>query len=264
LKIQTFTTISPSLLSGTDESFENLRELLNQVCSQVASRFNLYGADGEPRKAAIVDTLAKSSCLACITKKLSKESAHGNIDALYLECHTLAVNLLVEKLCKYLREIGYNVEISTEAELDYGKADIIIKITSYGMNLKCCEKELMVEVKTGKSLSLSQLFRYLLQDSRSTIVVWRIRNRQVLVFKAQEIEPLLTEFVRMTCLRAGRLLSSPTPTTCQHRHYVGYRPSQEELQEMFQDFAKSIIETLPYILEAITERLEVMRSKSST
>jgi len=173
----------------------------------------------------------------------------------------LAVNVLVEELCNFLRAMGYNVMISTEAELVYGKADIVITVTKYGVNLKCCGNKLMVEVKTGKSLSLSQLFRYLLQESHSTIVVWRVRRRQVLVFKAQEIKPLLMEFVKMIYLRASRLLSSPAPATCQHSQRFGYQPSQKELQEMFQDFAGALMETLPYVLETISERLGTQSSK---
>jgi len=174
----------------------------------------------------------------------------------------LAVNILVEELHNFLRAMGYNVMTSTEAELEYGKADIVITITRYGINLKYCENELMVEVKTGKSLSLSQLFRYLLQESHSIIVVWRVRKRQVLVFKAQEIEPLLMEFMKMICLRAIRLLSSPKPTTCQHSQNLSYRPSPKELQEMFIDFARALAETLPHVLETIAENLGVNNSEA--
>jgi len=215
--------------------------------------------DVVPMRARAV--IAKSACLACIAKKLSAKPTGNHVDALYIEVHRLAVNVLVEELCNFLKGMGYSVIISTEAELEYGKADIVVTITRYGVSLKSHEKELMVEVKTGKSLSLSQLFRYLLQDSNSTIVVWRIRNRQILFFTAQEIRPLLIEFVKMIYLRAERLLSSPIPTTCQHTQHFGYRPSQEELQEMFQDFAGALMETLPYVLETIAEKLAVQNSE---
>lgn len=58
-----------------------------------------------------------------------------------------------------------------------------------------------------------------------------LRKRLVLVFKAQEIEPLLMKFVKMTFLRARRLLSSPTPTTCQHSRHFGFQPSQKSLKK---------------------------------
>jgi len=231
IKIETIMVMAKPLLRLKNADFVSLQNLLDQVCSQVAQRFSLYNSNGKPRKATIIDTIAKSSCPTCITKKLSKRVGRNDVDALYRECHMLAVNVLVEELSNFLRAKGHNVIISTEAELEYGKADIVITITRYGVNLKCFGNELMVEVKTGKSLSMSQLFRYLLQDSHSAIVVWRIRNRQILIFKAQEIKPLLMEFVNMICLRAGRLLSSPAPAKCQHSQHFSYQPSQEELQE---------------------------------
>ncbi len=262
VKIETIMSMSSSLLSAKNASLDSLRNLLDEVCSQVAERFSLYNSKGKPRKATIIDTVAKTSCFTCIARKLSEEATRKDVDALYMECHVLAVNILVEELCNFLRAMGYNVIISTEAELEYGRADIVVTITRYGVNLKSRENELMVEVKTGKSLSLSQLFRYLLQDSNGTIIVWRIRNRQILMFKGQELESLLIEFVKMICLRARRLLSSPTPTSCQHPQRFGYRPSQEELQEWFQDFAGALMETLPYVLETIAENLGVHKSEA--
>jgi len=261
VKIKTIIAMAKPFHPTKNAGFEDLRNLLDQVCSQVAQRFSLYGSNGKPRKATILAVIAKSACIACIAKKLSTQARANHVDALYLECHRLAVNVLVEELYSLLRGMGCNVRISTETELEYGKADVTITITNYGVNLRCKANELLVEVKTGKSLSLSQLFRYLLQDSNSTIVVWRIRNRQILFFTAQEIRPLLIEFVKMIYLRAERLLSSPIPTTCQHTQHFGYRPSQEELQEMFQDFAGALMETLPYVLETIAEKLAVQNSE---
>jgi len=161
--------------------FEEPRSLLEQVCSQVAQHFSVYGQNGKPRKAKIIDALSRSSCPSCIAKDLSRQAAPNGVDTLYAECHMLAVNVLVEELCNFLRTMGFNVMISTEAELEYEKADIAITITRYDIDLKCHENELMVEVKTGKSLPLSQLFRYLLQDSHSAIVVWN-RKRRLIFF----------------------------------------------------------------------------------
>jgi len=84
-----------------------------------------------------------------------------------------------------------------------------------------------------------------------------------LVFEAQNIEPLLLEFVRMICLRGTRLLSSPQPTTCQHTQQSSYQPTGKALEKMFQDFAQALVETLPCILEAILKRLEIENAHSS-
>jgi len=171
-----------------------------------------------------------------------------------MECHRLAVNVLVEELYNFLGRMGYNVMISTETKLEYGKADVTIAVTKYGIDLKCASNELLVEVKTGNSLSLPQLLRYLMDKRSKTILVWRVRRRQILFFNAESMKPLLMEFVRMICLRGTRLLSSPQ-SLCRHVQLPDYEPTQEALQTMFQDFAKALIETLPHILEAITEGL---------
>jgi hypothetical protein len=244
-------------------NFEKLKILLEQVCLQVAQRFSLYTPYGKPRKATIIETIARSTCLGCIAKSFSVEAAAKNVDALYKECHRLAVNVLVEELYNLLRGLGYNVMISTEAELEYGKADVMITITGYGINLRCKANNLLIEVKTGNSLSLCQLFRYLMDKRSDTIVVWRVRRHQILIFSTETIEPLVMEFVRMVCLRGTRLLSSPQ-LMCQHTQQPDYSPTQEELEKMLQDFSKALVETLPYVLEAITERLGIKNSEAKT
>jgi len=239
--------------------FENLQNLLDQTCSKIAQSFNLYAPNGKPRKATIIDAIAESTCLACIAKKLSTQTTAKDVDALYKECHTLAVNALIEELCNLLTEMGYKVLVSTEVQLEYGKADVIITVTKSGINLKCNAHELVVEVKTGASLSLSQLFRYLLDERSNTIVVWRVRRRQVLVFSTQKIKLLLMEFVRIVCLRGARLLLSPQPLQCQHALQSNYQPTSEKLEKMFEDFADALVETLPNALEIIIDKLGVKK-----
>lgn len=260
VEIKTILAMAKPFHPTKSVSFEDLRILLDQVCSQVAQRFSLYSSSGKPRKAIILAVIAKSACIACIAKKLSPQTKANHVDAIYLECHRLAINVLVEELHNLLEALGYNVRISTETELEYGKADVTITITNYGINLRCNASELLVEVKTGRSISLCQLFRYLISKRGNTIVVWRVRRRQILVFDTEDIKPLLMEFMRMICLRGNRLLSSPQ-LTCQHTQRPDYQPTQEALQEMFQDFAEALIETLPNILEAITERLGIDNSQ---
>ena len=261
VKIKTITAMAKPFHPNV--SFVDLRNLLDQVCSQVAQRFSLYSSNGKPRKATILAIIAKSSCIGCIAKKLSAQAMANHVDAIYLECHRLAVNVLVEELYNLLRGMGYNVRISTETELEYGKADVTITITNYGITLRCNASELLVEVKTGRSLSLCQLFRYLIDKRGNTIVVWRVRRRQILVFDTEDIKPLLMEFMRMICLRGTRLLSSPH-LTCQHTQRPDYQPTQEALQEMFQDFAEALTETLPNVLEAVTERLGIDNSQAKS
>ncbi|MEM3765865.1 MAG: hypothetical protein QXU46_02415 [Candidatus Bathyarchaeia archaeon] len=247
-------------VSSTDLS--EIKKQLEEICSEIALRYNLSHKSGKPRKSTIIEVIAKSPCLACVTKKLSGQSAASDVEALYKECHKLAVNVLVEELYYLLNQMNYKVLISTEAELQYGKVDILITVTNYGLSLKNSAKELLVEVKTGNSFSLTQIFRYLLDSKSEDIIVWRIRKRQVLVFNVNEIKPLLTEFTRMLCLRGIRLLSSQQIQPCQHELQRCHQPKQEELEEMFRDFSKALIETLPSILQIIIEKLGISTLQS--
>jgi len=235
-----------------------LKDLLAETCLKLAQRFNLYSANGEPRKAFIIDSLSESTCLACIAQKLSTSLNTRHVDDFYSECHKLAINCLIEELYRILAEMNYKVAVLSEARLEYGKADVILRITKHGINLMCETKNLLVEVKTGNSLSFSQLFRYFLDGRNDSIVIWRVRRRQVLVFDAQKIKPLLAEFVRMICLRAERLLSSEQIPLCQHVKNMSYQPSQEELQQAFEDFSEALVETLPTVLDIILKQLGII------
>lgn len=240
------------------DDFEQIKMLLDDICSQIALRFNLCQCDGKPNKGAIIDILADSPCVACVLKMFS-DRMNDRVDALYKECHKLAVNVLTEELYYTLNQLGYNVIISTESELEYGKADIIIRVTNYGLNLKNKVKELLIEVKTGNSLSLTQIFRYFMDSRSETIIIWRIIKHQVLVFDACEIRPLLAGFIRMLCLRGIRLLSSQHIQPCQHKQKHLHNHQQKKIEEMFEEFSKALIETLPLILQVIIEKLEISK-----
>jgi hypothetical protein len=244
-----------NVVNVKDTNLDDLLNLLNQICLQAAQHFSLYDQYGKPRKSAVLEAIAKSPCLTCITERLARINI--DVDSLYKECHRLAVDVLVEELYHFLNQMGFKVFISTEAELEYGKVDVLITVTNYGLSLKNSVKELLVEVKTGNSLSLTQIFRYLMDSRSDTIIVWRIRRRQVLVFDVHEVKPLLTEFVRMLCLRGIRLLSAEHIQPCQHERERCHQPKQNELEQMFRDFSKALIETLPSILQIITEKLGI-------
>lgn len=246
-------------LALSNSNFEENKILLDHICSEIASRFNSYQPNGKLCKNAIIETLAKSSCLACVTKWFSNHVT-AKVDPIYKECHKLAVNVLVEELYHLLDQLGYKVMISTEEELEYGKADILIEVTSYGLTLKSKAKELLIEVKTGNSLSLIQIFRYLWDSRSHAIVVWRVRKRQVLTFDSQKIHPLLTESMRMICLRGIRLLSSTQIQSCKHCARAVHQPVATELELMLQDFAKAIIETLPSVLQRVLEQLAINKA----
>jgi hypothetical protein len=247
-------------VTGT-KSFQELKDELERLCSDVASRFSLYYPNNTPRRATIIETLAGSSCTSCIFKRLSNTAAQGRIDGIYLECHRLAVSTLAEELQNQFSDQGYVVSIANEYEKEFGKVDVFIRITNYGIHLQSKTNELMVEVKTGFSISLPQIFRYLLDTENETIIVWRIRNRQVLLFDGTKFKLLLMRFMKTCILRANRLLASTEPKCGHYIQNNDWSPTEKGVQEMLEDFAIAIVETLPHVAEKVFETLGENRAK---
>jgi len=112
-----------------------------------------------------------------------------NIDPLYMEIHNFAVNLLSGALmCALDRE---NLSVCCEDCGDHGVVDVAIKPRGFGVIVEGDEAIVVVEVKTGRRISLAQLFRYLLDHPNAILVVWRVRLRQVFTLKRENLENLL-------------------------------------------------------------------------
>jgi len=249
--------IREDLLLSNNLDYEKIRVLFDKVCSEIAARYNLYDLNGKPRKPKIIEVIAGTTCTFCIDRRL-QENRFDRVDDLFKQCHQFACNLLVEKLYSQLSGMGYAVLISSEKNVEYGKVDIFIVPNRHGISLHCRNKEIAVEVKTGFSLSLSQLFRYTLDNPDRAIVLWRIRNKQILVFEGTVLKPLLAQFMRMCILRARRFLTN-SETSCGHIiPFKTWSPTQEELKAMFYEFAQAVSETLPSVTKAVSEKLDII------
>ena len=241
------------------KSFEELKDELEHLCSEIATRFSLYYPNKTPRKATIIQILAGSTCISCISKRLTNTKNQNRIDRLYSECHKLAVSILAEELNDQFMNQGYSVSISDEYQKEFGRVDVFIKITNYGIHLQSKNNELMVEVKAGFSISLPQILRYLLGRENETIIVWRIRNRQVLLFDGAKFKLLLMRFMQTCILRANRLLASTEPK-CEHSTQNNkWTPAEKGIQDMLEDFAIAIVETLPHVTDKIFETLKTRK-----
>jgi hypothetical protein len=229
--------------------------LFEDVCLEIAKRYNLYYKDGTPRRAKIIEVIARTTCGACMDRDLEKDVLN-RVDDLYKECHQQACNILVEELYHRFSSMGLTVLISTEKATQYCKADVLILLNGHGVSLLNNRKEVAVEIKTGYSLSLTQLYRYMLEKPDRDLVLWRIRNRQVLTFEGTSLKPLLIQFMRTFILRANRLLKD-TETPCEHSYQNrNWSPSQQQLQEAFSDFSDGVVKTLPAVVETVVMMLD--------
>jgi hypothetical protein len=247
---------------GNGINYEKTKTLFENVCLEIAKRYNLYYIDGKPRRAKIIEVIARTTCSACIDKELQRDMPN-RVDDLYKECHQQASNILVEELFSRFSSMGLTVAISTEEMIQYCKADILIFFNGHGVSVLNHTKEVAVEIKTGYSLSLTQLYRYMLEKPDRDLVLWRIRNRQVLTFQGATLKPLLTQFMKMVILRASRLLNG-ADASCKHNFQErNWSPNQQQLQEAFSDFANSIIDTLPSVIEIVAKKLDGARATTT-
>ena len=248
----------------TEESkteYERVGKHFDQACNKIAEKYELLYLDGKPRKARIIETIAKTACISCLDKMLRGRSV-DRIDNFYTECHSLACNILVEELQTQLTAKGYSVLVTDEEMLEYGRVDVLIIPNGQGVDLHFEKKEIGIEVKTGGSLSFPQVFRYMLDNPERILILWRIRNEQILLFEGSKLRPLLTQFMLMIATRAQRLLLN-SEMLCHHApESKNWSPNQSQLQEAFSDFSDGIIKTLPLLIEAVSRILD--RGESST
>jgi hypothetical protein len=238
----------------TTNAWTEILPLLDYVCSQIADRYELF-SKGQPRKAMIIEVLARNTCIACADKELRTKSFQ-RIDNMYTELHQLACSMLVEELYDQLVKNGRTVTITTEENIKYGKIDVFIVPSNYGLSLHSEHLEIAIEIKTGYSLSLVQIFRYIIDNDCRSLILWRIRNGQILVFEGKQVKQLLAQFVKMIISRADRLLEAPE-LNCKHTaEQKNWSPNSQQLQETFADFSKGIIKTLPSVVEAVVTRFE--------
>jgi len=144
-----------------EESLLKLKRELKRVCEEIAKKFDLYDAEGRPRRSFSVNVLMRNSCPSCAVKAFKQHrSREDQVDALYKEGHGLALQILLETLKYELEQSGLNVIVEEEAQREYGRLDIIAKLGNESIILQLQDLVIMIEVKVGFGLSLLQLLRY--------------------------------------------------------------------------------------------------------
>jgi hypothetical protein len=243
------------MVEGAMTLTDGLRSRLFATLSELAEKYDLFDAMGRPRSAFILDTLMRYSCLGCIERILSRQMPI-HIDAIHMENHRLAINLLTDKLQYYLRRGGFHLSVQDEVEGNCGRVDVLIRRVGSGVLLDLGRSRIVIEVKTGLSLSYTQLFRYLISDPDiATIVVWRVRLRQILIIHRSKVEELIKTYMKVAIRRGEKLLRGEI-TPCDHNPPNRRGHIIQDPQRILDDFLSALIETLPRVVEAI---LHVLR-----
>lgn len=236
------------------ELLKYLKVWLDDVCYGLAVKFNLFDSLGRPRKAFIADSLLRFHCTCCLQKVFAHmRICDGDVDALYSEMHGFAVNLLSGVLMEMLKGKGFRV--CCEDAGDYGRADVVVKSATFGLVVKVNHVHVVVEVKTGRSISFAQLFRYLLWHPDAVLVVWRVGMRQVFTLRGRELQTLLCMYISSAISRALKLLNGEV-TECSHNPSLHKYAFISEPQKILDNFFHSLTESLPKAISAIFNALK--------
>jgi len=247
--------------SADYDTLDYLRSQIDDLCSDVVTKFNLYDSTGRPRNAFVLNALTKHSCIGCIINVFTQPYKWIDVDAIYKENHRLAVNLLTEQLQHRLGEEGFNSIVQGEVEGDYGRVDVLIRPISCGVLLRYRGSEIIIEVKTGKGLSYDQIFKYLIDWPNATVIVWRVMMRQILTIDQKTINQFLLTYLETIIQRGSRLLNGDKITPCNH-NYINEKPYViKNPQELINDFLLVLTETLPNIIDTILQKLKTINQE---
>ncbi|MEM2028596.1 MAG: hypothetical protein QXS05_04350 [Candidatus Bathyarchaeia archaeon] len=229
-------------------NLSDLRILLESVCSMVAEKFGARDAEGRPRIASVLDALLKYPCLGCIVKSLRMLSEEDNVDLLYRENHSLAINLLTEALRARLAAEGYTVEVEVSGR--YGRLDVLIRPTNHGVIVYFGESgEVLVEVKS-RSFSYSQIIRYLVEHPNTAMVIWRILPKQVFIVDGRRHRWLILASIKAAIGRGLALLREEN-FDCAHKVNSKNNAVITDAEGLVNDFLSSLEDTLPRVVEAV-------------
>ncbi len=228
-----------------------LKQEIEKLSADIAKKFKLFDWHGRPRKAFILNTLMNNSCVYCISKILSNKRKNGGVDSIYSENHKLAVGLLMEKLQYQLKVEGFNLQSNDEVNNEYGRADIFLEPTFTGLQVNLNGSKIIIEVKTGKGISYSQLFRYLIgEPETSMIIVWRVLMGQTFALIREDVKDIIISYMNMILSRGEKLLEEKIQQ-CTHRtpYYSIYIIKNP--QKVINDFTDALSENLPKAVDNI-------------
>ncbi|MGB9959693.1 MAG: hypothetical protein ACPLKQ_04135 [Candidatus Bathyarchaeales archaeon] len=233
-------------------SIEQLRVWLDKVCNDIAIKYGLLTLSGRPRKAFVLDALLRYSCRGCIKKALQHSEADGRADALYVQNHWLAIGLLVEGLRQTFETDGLNFEVEQEVDGVFGRPDVTVKPTMAGVLVKAEDLEIIIEVKTGRGFSYSQLIRYWLERPNSICIIWRVIPNQVLVIDPKRHYSIL-ELCLIAAIRRGIDILNGNNEECSHNSRRSMENCIIDAQNVLDSYFESMQKSLPKIVKTVQE-----------
>lgn len=161
-----------SMVTGQKRSILNAHEKLLQKIGTLRSNLN-----PKSTPASILSILQKYQCLLKCQHDISNPSYDNNIDPLYTAKHDFVKAKLIDTL---FYKFGYLMTISSEHVIKTGKLDIAIFPDR--ILLTSNSKNIAIEIKSGKSIDLFQIERYLFETD--VLIVLRVPTQDVFLVRA--------------------------------------------------------------------------------
>jgi hypothetical protein len=231
-----------------------LKESENMLLSELnALRTNL---SIKASNAKMISILHQFPCLLKCVHDI-KVSEYSDIDPLYLQKHDYVKKRLIDSI---VRRFSNKLAVSSEEKIDNGTIDICI----YSDKIICINKEkkrVGIEVKSGRSIDLFQIERYLCQ--LDILIVVRVPTQEVTKISQKDItqELINNNFSTIQKIRQikeqglikvkGEWCTGCT-ALCQHKRAGHITKSSPSLQD-YPEFLKNV----NMVTEKVIHQLEV-------
>jgi hypothetical protein len=184
--------------------FDCLREEYLAIIKAIKEEFGIGASH-----AAIIATLAEYPCEMLARYALMNPSgiARKRFDSWWIEKHSDSTRRFIERLKNCLEKTGKKCLAVSEAEGVSGHFDVLINGNGNTIELLCPPSGLriVIEIKTGASVDLPQLVRYLCDCD--VLILLRVNTNHVVKLRRSEFEQFLCEDLEDGLSKMKRILS---------------------------------------------------------
>jgi len=166
--------------SGLNDKLNEIKALIRELRLRLKSDFKLPAAI-----AVLLDYPCHKRCIW----ELSSKRVNLAVDPFYLQRHEFVKNRFIELLCIELSNRGLNPKIISEDSEELGTVDVVIKNIGSGFAILNNSINIRVEIKTGASLDLNQIIRYLVNCD--SLVLLRVPSEDAIILRRREFLPVI-------------------------------------------------------------------------
>jgi hypothetical protein len=249
-----------------------LRDELLGLAAQISAKYSQKFSEK-----SVVNMLMEYACERYIIEKLRLGARdEDDVDRAWRSLHGYAVALLLERLKNRLTESGFHVGVAIEAESPTGFYDIMLRANGTGIEILNGDKSICLEAKTGFSISLSQLEKYLWNGA--TIILVRFATSDVITFRPSEWAALLKAVLIDRIEKARRIVAGKAilvqSVSCKQcplescRFYRGGRREGDELEknnnsliEAFECFKRNAVAAIEAATNAVLKELNIVAAQ---